>query len=232
MEESPADLTSSRSSPSSAALPDTLARSLDLDGTGALRPILPRLRSTPTTSHSGSSSKERQAKRPRTNVTVACDRCKQARAKCDGESPCQRCLKRNLPCRYDLGTDRRQIRGSVEEVQVLHERLAQYQRLVMALRSSSEDEAKILVQQLRPSHAPEAEEPPVSTRYDPDIAASTLTRQSGTDSPMPTNREELAALATWIKRDLENTLTISRAFTAKEPSTDQGYNDPEADEPP
>lgn len=232
MEESPADRTSSRSSPSSSALPDTLDRSLDLDSTGALRPILPRLRSTPTTPASGSSSKERQAKRPRTNVTVACDRCKQARAKCDGETPCQRCLKRNLPCRYDLGTDRRQIRGSVEEVQALHERLSQYQRLVMALRSSSEDEARSLVQQLRPSHAAEAEEPQVSSRYDIDIAATPPVRQISTDSGAPMNRDDLEQLVAWIKRDLENTLILSRAFSAKEPLTDQGYNDPEADEPP
>src|ERR1700761_8217401 len=100
------------------------------DGTNFPRPILPRPQKRLATSLEGSGLVGRQAKQRRANVTVACDGCKHARAKCDGKHPCMRCLKRSITCEYYQGTDRRQTRGTNEEVQSLTIRLDQYQKFI------------------------------------------------------------------------------------------------------
>ncbi|ETI24429.1 hypothetical protein G647_03798 [Cladophialophora carrionii CBS 160.54] len=191
------------------------------DSANAPRSILPRpgKLAGPSTLDAGTgtgATPSRHAKRPRTNVTIACDGCKLARAKCDGKHPCMRCMKKALACKYDQGNDRRQNRGSNEEVQALTDRLGQYQKFVFALRSSSLGNASYALRRLR-SPSTETEPQPrhqESCRCVADVAALTaaveLLNDTKSSGLVCMDVEETAALVGWIKRDMDMDLDVDR----------------------
>ena len=100
-------------------------------------------------------------------------------------------------CKFDNGNDRRQNRGYNEEVQALTERLVQYQRFVVALRSSSSGDAGNALQWLR---GPSTEAAPGDVAF---AAALQLLNESKPDPLASMNVEETSALVGWIKRDLD-----------------------------
>ncbi|KIW79716.1 hypothetical protein Z517_06330 [Fonsecaea pedrosoi CBS 271.37] len=170
------------------------------------RPLLPRLQSLTTASFLGMMTSPKIGKRARTNVTVACDGCKQARAKCDGKQPCQRCTKRSSGCRYDQAHDRRQHRGSTEEIQALTARLVRYQRVIYLLRNSSPRDAASILQRLRlTSDADAASDqkplPPTDVTF---VAAVQFLLQTEHDSPTATSLEETAALVDCVRHDMDD----------------------------
>ena len=172
------------------------------------KPILPRSDTDLSTAPATTEPVEQHPKRARTNVTIAGDGCKTARAKCDGKSPCVRCLKRTLPCTYDQGKDRRQHRGSIEEVQALTHRLVQYQRFIFALRSSSPQTAGHALHQLRSrSNTVIAfQESIPSLRGDTSLAevvhVSSVDKEVVVDS---VDLDEILALIQWVKQDMDIT---------------------------
>jgi hypothetical protein len=162
-----------------------------------------------TASMESSHDVERQKKRPRTNVTIACDRCKLARAKCSGDKPCSSCSKRTLPCSYEMGNDRRQNRGSYEEVQALTIRLTNYQRLISTLQSTSTGHAYYILQCLR-EVTPEGNTYPVADLVEPATGTATAEASSnGGDSSSTsvplTSYEDTSPLIDWIRNDLNAT---------------------------
>jgi hypothetical protein len=175
------------------------------------RPILPypERQLQRTASMESSHDVERQKKRPRTNVTIACDRCKLARAKCSGDKPCSSCSKRALPCAYDLGNDRRQNRGSYEEVQALTVRLTNYQRLISTLQSTSTGHAYYILQCLR-EVTTEGDTYPPADPVQPATASATARANSpvgdSSSTSVPfTSYEDTSPLIDWIRNDLNAT---------------------------
>lgn len=68
-------------------------------------PILPAPpQSGSKTAESAQEAKESTAgkkrKRPRKNLTCACDLCKKRKVRCDGQKPCANCVKRKADCHY------------------------------------------------------------------------------------------------------------------------------------
>ncbi|OAL33124.1 hypothetical protein AYO20_07606 [Fonsecaea nubica] len=182
---------------------------LDPDASnGVPRPLLPRLQSLTTASFLGMMKSPKIDKRARTNVTVACDGCKRARAKCDGKQPCQRCTRRSSGCRYDQAHDRRQHRGSNEEIQALTARLIRYQRVIYLLRNSSPRDAAYILQRLRLTSDADADAagdqkplPPTDVTF---VAAVQFLLQTEHDSPTATSLEETAALVDCVRRDMDD----------------------------
>ncbi|KIX94125.1 uncharacterized protein Z520_10151 [Fonsecaea multimorphosa CBS 102226] len=186
----------------------------------ASRPLLPRLHHLTTPAFLGVVTTRKHVKRARTNVTIACDGCKQARAKCDGKRPCQRCMRKSEGCKYDHGQDRRQHRGSQEAIQSLTARLVRYQRFVYYLRKSPRGDAHCSLQRLRSPSGEEVTEedhksPPVAD-VDSTAAVQDLveTEQDLLTAP---DMQDPAALVAWIRHDLD--LLALQASLPKEHSS-------------
>ncbi|EXJ60718.1 hypothetical protein A1O7_04871 [Cladophialophora yegresii CBS 114405] len=208
---------------------------------GAPRSILRRPENLAVGVHSildaAATPSARHAKRPRTNVTVACDGCKLARAKCDGNHPCMRCMKKALSCKYDQGNDRRQNRGSNEEVQALTDRLGQYQKFVFALRSSPLGSASYVLWRLRsvstgtePQPRGHQESCPCVAEVAALAAAVELlndTKSGGRLVCTSLDVDETAALVGWIKRDMDMDVDSTVAL-AQRPSLSQSQRQPQS----
>jgi hypothetical protein len=172
------------------------------------RPILPypERQLVRTASTSSLHDVERQKKRPRTNVTVACDRCKLARAKCSGDKPCATCKKRELPCTYDHGNDRRQNRGSYEEVQALTARLANYQHLILTLQNSPTGHAYYLLQCLREVATEEHARPPAESVQSAIISSAVIGAANSADLTSTTTGytgyDDMSSLIDWVRKDV------------------------------
>ena len=157
----------------------------------------------------------RRTSRSRNNVTTACDGCKLARSRCDGRTPCLRCHKRVLSCTYNQGLDRRQNRGSIEEIQLLTDRLAHYQRLVTTLRDASAQDAGHVLERLRAASTPTVS-PRLGSNLGSPIAENaphpaTAPRSTPAVSTEPTamNPDETAELIDWIRQDMKETASLS-----------------------
>ncbi|KAJ9617210.1 hypothetical protein H2200_000931 [Cladophialophora chaetospira] len=211
------------SSPSSFLFPHHATSFAAPENAGLPRPILPRPLKISGGPVPVSSTADRQKKRQRTNVTVACDSCKHARAKCDGQNPCERCGKRSHSCTYDHGNDRRSNRGTNEEVvAALSDRLRQYQKLVLTLRSSSTGDAGLTLQQLRSPSNDVASFIDGVTPASEDVAfaaAVGLLNETKTESLAYMGMEETTVLVDWVKQDLETTLADAPSLS-KETSLD------------
>ncbi|KIW68399.1 hypothetical protein PV04_04350 [Phialophora macrospora] len=187
------------------------------DGVNVPRSILPHpdKASSPPTLKAGGTPR-RNAKRPRTNVTVACDGCKLARAKCDGKLPCTRCVKKDVLCTYEQGIDRRQSRGSHDEVQALTERLSQYQTFVFALRSASPGNAGYALHRLR--SLPTESSPYAAEGMAVAAPVQPFDDVSSSVGLVCMDLDETATLVEWVKRDMDSTLaTAKRSFLSQSP---------------
>ena len=92
--------------------------------------------------------------RQRTHVTMACDRCKRKRAKCDGDNPCSRCVDASDTCSYEQGKKdgRKRDLWTNSRVQLLSEQLDQYHSLFNILRTASSHDAAHILYYLRSYH--------------------------------------------------------------------------------
>lgn len=84
----------------------------------------------PALTHNSDTLSGKASSRERKHVTTACHRCQQAKSKCDGLQPCERCVNKSLNCTYRQGEDQRRrakLKRKLEQLQsdsdVLHDLL-------------------------------------------------------------------------------------------------------------
>lgn len=125
------------------------SRRLPNHDTASLSRHIPLVPNGPIPESSASASRTRIAQHrqlKRTNVTVACDRCKEKRTRCDGQKPCASCLKLESNCSYGQARDGRRIRSSSAQ-----ERIEQYRKLLHLMCTAPANDAVRILFHLRSS---------------------------------------------------------------------------------
>lgn len=120
-----------------------------------LRALLPKVgdnEQSPNDATKPSESVEPPRKRKRELVPLACHWCRAHKTKCDGERPvCGTCRQRNKQCEYDDNPDTMSHASLCQQYRRLAEQQHDLTELFEMLRTRPEQEAIVILQQLRQS---------------------------------------------------------------------------------